>query len=247
MIIDVHAHLWRGKYEDDRQALLKAIEVHGIRKIFISSLGCYIPDEDEIEELNQATAETLVRYPDSFEGYVYVNPRHANAVDVLKRGIEEQGCKGMKLWVATYCDDESVNPLFEECIKYDVPILIHSFYKATDQLPNESLGKHVRNIALRYPESKIIMAHLGADCYDGIPPIADLKNVSVDISGSIYRADDLNYTIRRIGADRILFGTDMGASFNMSYGQILEADCSEEDREKMLSGNTIKLFGLDLK
>ena len=246
MIIDVHAHIWKNKYEADRQDLLKAVEVHNIKKIIISALGCYIPGEDEIRELNSEAEKTLKTYPDIFEGYVYVNPRNADAMDVLRRGIEEQGFIGMKLWVATYCDDRLCYPLYEQCIKYDIPVLIHSFYKAVDQLPYESLGQNVANVAKRYPEAKILMAHLGADCYNGIKPIAPYKNVSVDISGSIYRADDLNYTIRQIGADRILFGTDMGASFNMSYGQILEADCSEADREKMLSGNAIKLFGLKL-
>ncbi|MEA4832567.1 MAG: amidohydrolase family protein [Oscillospiraceae bacterium] len=241
-IIDVHTHLWKGKYEEDIVELRQAMERHSIDRIVISALYSYSPSEAEVDELNAHVTDAVRRYPDQFSGYVYLNPFNANCMDVLKRGVEEDGAVGVKLWVASYCDDPAVNPIFEKCIDYNIPILLHSFIKTVDQLPNETVGTNVHNIALRYPESKIIMAHLGANCYHGVKAIRNDKNVSVDMSGSIYRRDDLDYTVSQVGTDRIVFGTDMTGSYNTNYGQILEADITDSQRADILSGNAEKLF-----
>lgn len=244
MIIDMHAHIWGTKTDLHAAQLVEACELYGIDKIFISPLRTHYSDAEEIEFLSGEVFRICQKYPKNFLGYEYVNPALSNALDVLKRGVEERGMIGMKLWVSTFCDDPRVNPLVEQCIKYDIPILLHSFVKSVRQLEFETTGIHVRNLAVRYPEAKIIMAHLGANCYHGIKAIRDCKNVSVDLCGSIYRRDDLDYTAEQIGTDRILFGTDMPGSFTVNYGQVLEADLTDSQREDILYRNAVKLFNL---
>lgn len=243
MLIDMHAHLWRGRYKENKEEIIKAADVYNISRIHISSLGSQYPDETEITELNQATHDFMKEQPRLIHGYCYINPNHANSRQTLTFGIEEQGMTGMKLWIATYCDDPKVFPLIEKCIDYDIPILVHAFYKSVGQLPHESVGSHFANLAKRYPEAKIIMAHLAANCHMGIKEIKSYPNVYVDISGSIFRRDDLDYTKKHIGADRILFGSDLpGASFLVNLGQTEEADLTEEERQKIYYQNTLNLF-----
>ncbi len=243
MIIDMHAHLWRGKYEENKEEIVRAAEAYEISRIYLSSLGSHYPDEVEIAELNQATYQFMNEQPNLIKGYCYINPTHNNSLDMLKRGIEEYSMSGMKLWVATLCDDPKVFPLVEKCIEYDIPILVHAFYKAVGQLQFESVGSHVSNLASRYPESKIIMAHLAANCHMGIKDIMYNKNVWTDISGSMFRLDDVDYTKKLIGADRILFGSDLpGASYLVNLGQIEEADLTQEEKEKIYYKNAENLF-----
>lgn len=241
-VIDIHVHIWLSRIENDIKELVKASEVYGIDKMLISPLSGYYPDVEELQKLNDHATDAVKRYPDIFDAYVYLNPRHENTVDVLRREIEDKGKVGVKLWVATFCDDPLTYPIYEECIKYDVPILLHSFVKTVGQLEHETRGNHVHNIAQRYPEAKIIMAHLGSNCYHGIRAIRNDKNVWVDPCGSIYRQDDLDYTIRQIGTDRILYGTDMPGSYNTNYGQVLEAEISEDKKDDILYNNAAKLF-----
>ncbi len=73
--------------------------------------------------------------------------------------------RGMKLWVSTFCDDPLVFPLAEQCAAYDIPVLVHAFHKSVGQLPYESVGENVANLAKRYPGVRFIMAHLGANGY----------------------------------------------------------------------------------
>ena len=243
MLFDTHVHLFPGKYEENRKQLLTAAEAFHIDRFYVSSLGTCFPDEDEILELNHETQRFIQDYPNLIRGYCYVNPRLNNSVDTLRKGIEDQSMSGMKLWVSTFCDDPKVFPLVEKCIDYDVPVLIHAFYKAVDQLEFESLGANVAGLAKRYPEAKLIMAHLGANSYTQIKPVRGFKNVSVDISGSLFRRDEIDYVKNQIGAHRILFGTDMpGANFWVNFGQIEEADLTEEEKQEIYYKNAMKLF-----
>lgn len=238
-MIDMHAHIWLGSEERDAAALRAAAVQYGIERILVSALGPHRPDMAQVEALNRAT-ERLCRDP-LFRGYVTVSPEHPNALAVLERGIEA-GMVGMKLWVSCLCDRDCCDRLYDRCARAGLPVLVHTFSKTVGQLPGESTAVQVRAAALRHPDTRFIMAHLGGNCYHGVPLVADLDNVWVDFSGSGSRADDLPYAVERLGAERILFGTDMPGSFVMSWGQLLAAGLSPEDREKISRGNALALF-----
>lgn len=248
MIYDVHAHILYNNYEKEKKELIKMSEVYGIDKYFVSALHAIPnPTEEQADAANKEVFKFKKEEPDLVEAYVYISPEWPNALKMLRHAMEDQGAVGLKIWMSTTCDDPHVNPLVEQMIEYKAPILIHSFHKAVGQLPFETTGEHVANLAKRYPESKLLMAHLGGNAYHGLPPIRDFENVSVDISSSIYRGDELAYSIEMLGEDRILFGTDLvGACFS-NLGQIEDLELSDEARDKIMYKNAQKLFGEVLK
>lgn len=243
MIIDIHAHIWKGNYKKDKAEIIKAIHLYEISKVYISALGSYNPEPAEIFELNHEVYQFMKEQAEMIGGFCYVNPLHENCLSDLKRGIEDYGMSGMKLWISTFCDAPSVFPLVEKCIEYKIPILVHSFIKTVGQLDNESTGLNVSNLARLYPEAKILMAHLGANCYHGIKAIRNFKNVWVDISGTFLRRDDIDYTVNQIGSERILFGTDMPGSFLFNMGCVEEAALTNEEREMIYYKNALNLLG----
>ena len=242
-LIDMHAHLWLKRAEDEKIKLLKTIEKYNIDEMYISVLSGYFPTEEQVSVMNKIIEDFSKENPQTIKGYVYISPEHKNAVDVLKKGIEEQNMIGAKVWVSDKCDSENMNSIAEKLIDYNVPILIHAFKKSISQVANENTSVNVRNLALRYPELKIIMAHVDGNCYHGAQNVRDLKNVWVDVSGTTNRTNEIEYTVENLGEDRVLFGTDLpGCSFAIPYGKVLEADISSEAREKILYKNTQKLF-----
>ena len=247
MIIDVHMHLW-GDHESTKSEILKVCERHDVRKTFISTLLGTLqqPNEEEIRTGNDITYRFMKSAPSLIKGLAYLNPLNDNCADELKRRIEDEGMSGIKIWVATQCDNPHVDIIADLAIKYDIPILIHAFYKKMGFLPGESRGFHVRNLAKRYPELKIIMAHLGSNVYDSIKCIKDCPNVYTDFSGSMYRRDDLDYTISHIGTGRVLFGSDFPGTFENCIGQVLGADISDDQRQDIFYKNAAKLFKLDI-
>ena len=182
-------------------------------------------------------------HPDCISGYVYLSPEHENSLSVLREGIEDYGMIGAKVWVSERCDSPKMNSLAEALIGYGKPLLIHSFKKSQGQVANESTATNIRALALRYPELKIIMAHVDGNCYEGVQCVRDLKNVYVDVSGSTARRGEVEYAVRYLGGDRVLFGSDMtGCSFAIPYGKVLDARVGDEVKEKILYKNALALF-----
>ena len=243
MIIDMHAHVhvWHNRQEQDLRYIRKAAEIYQLDKIIISGLGSYSPDQAEISLLNAAVASICESDP-LFAGYTYVNPLLKGAIDTLQYWMPHPYMVGMKLWVSCWCDDISCDSLYEYCAAEQVPVLIHAFEKAVKQLPGESTAHHVRKAALRHPETTFIMAHLGGNCYTNLPLIADLPNVLVDFSGTIFRADDLPYAVELLGSTRILFGSDMPGAFSASYGQLLACPCAPAEKSQIACENAKRIF-----
>ena len=244
MIIDIHAHLWGHSYKENKIQLLKSAELFGFDRIYISSIMSYDPDEEEIDMLNNLTLGFMKEEPDLIGGFVYLNPKQSNSVEIMNRAIDE-GMQGVKLWVAVLCDDERVNPIAENCMKSDVPMLVHSFHKATGQLESETVSNQVRNLALRYPELRIIMAHMGGNAYHGLRCISDLPNVYPDISGTPIGKGEIDYAVNQVGVDRLLFGTDMPYGGRQCVAQVEDSSLSEKDKEKIYYRNSMKVLGIE--
>lgn len=243
MIYDIHTHLMAEKCQKDKEDLLRAADVYGISKLFVSGLNSLPnPTEEMADEMNREVWTFHREHPELVEGYVYLSPEHPGAVTMFRRAVEDWGFIGLKLWMASFCDAPQVFPLIETAIDYRVPVLIHAFHKAVQQLPFESTAEHVANLAQRYPQAELIMAHLGGNEYHGLPAIRDFPNVWVDMCSSMYGNDTMAYAVEQVGADRILYGTDMPGSYLVNIGQIQELDISAADREKILFRNAHKLF-----
>ena len=243
MIIDIHAHVWgqtQERIELSKQQLLKSAASFGVDRIYISGLCSFFSDEAEIDYLNTEVAKFMAEEPALIGGAVYLNPKNKNVMDVLKRATQEQGFEMIKLWCCTHADDPSVDPIMEYAEENGIPVLFHVFKKSTKQVPNETTGIHMANLARRHPKTKILMAHLGGSSYDGIPTIRDLKNVWCDQSGSIYHGDDMNYALEYLGTERILFGTDN--VYLQNIGQVLGADLTDEQRDMIFYKNAQKLL-----
>lgn len=240
MIIDSHAHIFK---EEDKENLLRSMDICSIDKAIISCLGVVLPSKDEIKEFNKSAYEFSRAHSDRIEFFCHVNPKNDDCADVIERAVEDMGAIGIKLWLACACDDEAVDIAAKKAIKYNLPILIHTFFMQSGNPPYESTAFHVRNLALRYPEAKIIMAHLGGNPYHGIRAVKDLKNVFVDYAGTFYGYSDIDYAIEHLGADRVLFGTDFPiADERFGIGKIESAKLSEADKAKIYSGNILRLI-----
>ena len=244
-MIDIHAHIWGRDIENSKREILSAASRYKVEKVYVSALMNYVSDAAEVDFLNRSVYEFMQENPEQIGGAVYVNPQNANALDVIKKATQEQGFELIKLWCCTFADDPSVDPVMEYACDNGIPVLFHCFKKQGNQVSNETTGIHVRNIALRHPRTKIIMAHFGGNCYDGVPCVQDLKNVWCDQSGTIFHRNELIYAVENLGAERVLFGTDNAFASNIA--QVLSAPLTEEQREYIFTKNAKKILNPDYR
>jgi len=89
------------------------------------------------------------------------------------------------------------------------------------------------------------MAHLSGCGWRGVADIAPFENILIDTCGSQPESGLVEYAVRELGAQRVLFGSDApGRDFASQLGRVLAADISEHDRQAILGGNALKLLQL---
>jgi predicted TIM-barrel fold metal-dependent hydrolase len=255
VIWDVHVHIGRwlprcdGRPGDATGDLIERARLHGIDRLAVSSLGNrgYLahPTVVEVREANDHVQEALAQWPDQLLGYCYVNPRlERTALDEVQRCVVDGPMVGIKLWIACKADDPLVDPVLERAAELGVPVLQHAWYKSVGQLENESTPAQVAAMGRRHPDVTIIMAHLTGAGERGVQDIADVPNVVVDTSGGDPEAGIVEYAVRHLGAERVLFGSDApGRSFGVQLGKVSGASLSSAERELILGGNAERVLG----
>lgn len=244
-MIDAHIHLSGGTLHP---ATLEEGDRLGVQKFVGSSLGRagwqHYPTLDEIQAANDDMFRAVQEHPDRIAAYCYVNPRHGEkALIDFRRRQEDEGFIGLKLWVATLSDDPAVYPFIEQAIAYQAPILIHSWQKTVGQLPYETSAVQVAALAKRYPEARIIMAHFGGAVEQAMNTVAPYRNVNVDTSGTPIGGGEVSIAVQRVGADRVIFGSDLhGACLASNIGKVYGANLSKADTDLVLGGNMEKLL-----
>jgi hypothetical protein len=248
-IIDIHAHpgyslTLDGLREECRQ-LLREADRHGVSQVCLNAIADWSesPAPERVREGNDAVLALMSEHPDRVLGLCYVSPRHQDeALDEIDRCIGA-GMVGIKLWVACKASDVLVDPIARRAAELRVPILQHAWYKVDGQLANESTPADVAVMAARHPETMIVMAHLTGCGERGLADIAPYGNALVDTSGGDPEAGVTELAVRRLGAHRVVFGTDSPIrSYGMTLGKVLGAKLSPAERALILGRNAARLL-----
>lgn len=243
-IFDIHVHLL-GDSPLDGEFLAYA-KSHGMR-FGISCLGPYgemiaQPTIDECRQSNDMVARLCREHRDLAYGFSYVNPVHGEAaVDEIRRCLDI-GMVGIKLWLGCPCNDERVFPIAEEAIRRNIPILQHTWIR-DPMLPGESSPWDVAELAQRYPEVTIIMAHMAYRWRQGVQVVKDLPNVLVDCSGGDTELGQIEHAVEILGAERVLFGSDApGRDILLQLSKVTCSEISEEHKVMILRSNAERLL-----
>lgn len=203
------------------------------------------PTFEQCVQSNNMVLEMMREDPDLAYGFCYVSQAHGEqAVEEIRRCVGA-GMVGVKLWVAVKVNDPRTFPIAEEAIRLGVPVLVHSYLRWEEILADESKPDEIAELARRYPELKLIMAHMALRWREGVDSVADCPNIWVDTSGMDPELGSVEYAVEKLGVERVLYGSDApGRDVLCQIGRVTAADISEADREKILRGNAEKLLGI---
>jgi hypothetical protein len=174
------------------------------------------------DEWNKYVLDAVNKYPDRLVGFIAVDPRRRNAPEIIDRGLRDWSMKGIKIYppAGFYPSDEVCTPLYRKALDYDVPILTHIGPVAGPFFTKCTHPVFIDEVAAKFPELKIIMAHAGNGGWldTVISTLATRPRVYTDISlwGQMFHHYDQAYlvaSLRRlinVAPSRILFGSDWG-------------------------------------
>lgn len=245
MRIDVHAHVWTKESElngDLLERLIDACDRLGIDEAWVSCpITSGMGDPQTVRLYNNSVLEAMRRYPTRVRGYCFVVPGFfRQALEEIDRCLD-RGMIGIKLYHQYFINDPAVFPVIEKAIQERIPALCHAGHvmdaHSRRTQPKLSDGVHFADLARRYPEAMLIMAHLGGggDYEWSLQAIVETANVYADSSGSVIDEGLVEYAVRLLGGERVLFGCD--GTEEGGVGKVLAAEISEEEREAIFWGN----------
>ena len=241
VVIDCHAHLAHhsaSDYLEKDRKLIEAADKLGIDQLCCSILTPRRPATAEgFKECNAWAAEAVKRFPDRLLAYCYVNPTHSKeALAEIRHYAGDCGFMGIKLYNENFCTDEIVAPIVELAVELRVPILHHaghSHYFVESQ-PFISDGGRLAELSARYPEARLICAHVagGGDWEWTIKALRHAPGVFLDTSGSVIDEGMIEMAARVLGPKRLLFGCDM--SMTAGVGKMRGANLAPEDKRQIM-------------
>jgi len=245
MIIDVHLHLFEDHQENER--ILAQCKNAGIDKIctFLSgsrSTGAVADDP------NRFAMELRKRHPNDVIAFARAAGQDGpKAVEELTRVVEDHDFRGLKQSFNVKASDPAIFALVEKTIDLRIPILFHTFMdkeRRPDRLarnPNETSALELVQLARRYPEAVIVMAHYNLGDWEfGLKAVRDTPNIYPSTGGSGLAAGYVEAGVREVGAERIIFGTDNSICGGMA--KIYNAEITDEERRMIFGGNLHKLL-----
>jgi len=244
--IDIHSHLDHGVPGDYSTVTSPAkINCHILRpdilrqKYDAVGIGCAcfstyasVSGSNPIVEENRFLHNFVQETPWAYQ-WVVVHPLHPETFRQAADMLKHHKAIGIKLHPKNHEYDivQHGDKLFS--FAQDLGAVVQMHPAEIPQMPA---------FADKYPNMKLIIAHLGSNTFIDAVEAAKHKNIYVDTSGSASITNHIiEQAVSRIGSDRILFGTDTySAAFQLA--RIAWADIAESDKKNILADNAKALF-----
>ena len=192
--------------------------------------------------------------------FIGVDPNALSPDEVVAeiRAGAGAGARGVKLvppQMRLYADDPLLEPVFATCVELALPVLSQSGVGGT--APPGPRGPYGRpsawdRVLRRFPELRLVLAHLGRGLeHELVELVRAHENVMTDTSlrlGGPHEpwrhaaAAGLVDLLRRVGAERVLFGTNYPLTDPVEYVERFRAlPLTDRERELIGRGNAVRL------
>ncbi len=250
LAVDGHCHM--GPYfnfhvVDDgwAEAMVRSMDALGID---VSMVSPHLAITGDWREGNRQAAAAAAAFPGRIVPLITVSGR-ATPEQVqaeITYWHNETGIKAFKFHAALHGVTtlaEGYTPVYEYCDRHGLAILSHSW---TGEGGNE---KVIATLTSRYPNARFVNAHSssGWEVIESQCALAEkFPHYYLDLTGSLLVWGGVEYMVQRLGADRILYGSDSPfIDPRPSLGRLLCADISDCDKRKILGLNAKRLYRLD--
>ncbi len=209
---------------------------------------------------NEEVAEAARRHPDVLIPFASIDPhRGAVGVAAARRLIGEYGIRGFKFHPSTqrfYPNDRLAYPLYEVISDAGLPALFHTGQTGIGAGTRGGGGirlkysnpMHVDDVAVDFPDLKIVLAHPSFPWQDEALAVALHKPlVYIDLSGwsPKYFPPQLIQYANTLLKHKVLFGTDYPLiTPDRWIADFAKLDIREEVRPLIMKGNACQLLSL---
>lgn len=204
MIVDIHTHFW-SESDVKSESVSDAENAGGVFPRFNITSEMHLEETGAVDKAvvfglrgrgmnisNDTVKAQVDRAPHRLIFFTSVNPSEEGFMDELERTHQELGARGIKLgpiYQGVHPKDVRYRLIYSYAQKHGLPIVIHMATTYVHDFPLEYARPiHMDEIAIDYPNLKIVLAHLGHPWNgEAISIIRRQPNVYADISALYYR------------------------------------------------------------
>jgi predicted TIM-barrel fold metal-dependent hydrolase len=247
MIFDVHCHLGVEQIfggETTEEDVLQMLMENGIDGAIIQPGLTYVSMTAQIEAHNRII-RFIKTHPDrSLFGMASLNPHVEPEIyfKEVSRCVQEHGFVGLKLHpVGHGCDplwQDGVLP-FQVADDLGITLMVHTGLGSPVADPSHLLAR-----AKEFPDLKIVMAHMGVaeKVAEAIQVMRECPNIFGDLSlVSDYLVKSI---VEQVGADRLMFGSDVNPNCAMELAKIRHAVTDSVELDWIFHRTANKVYGV---
>lgn len=244
VIVDCHVHIGKAAYyhvEADAALLLRAADRAGIDRMMVTDFSALVYD---IKAGNEWIRREVSAHLDRFIPYYTVCAgRHGDwVVEDLERYVNDHGFRGLKIYSVPplqVIDDPFMLPLLAKAAELRVPVLAHS------------TGEECLSLCRQVPDLVIFNAHMGCcpqaqgDWHRAVAAAKAHPNIYLDTTSSTFDNGMVEFAVREVGAERVLYGSDMPLLDPiLAVAKITESNLTDREKDLILHGNIERLLGM---
>lgn len=227
----------------DGDGLVETMDRCGIDHCIVSTWsGITHGDEDS----NDITLRAVQKHGGRLLGYGCINPRYPHEMqDEMKRVLLSGAMVGYKPYPPQQqvpLTDIRHKPMLEWADREGAPVLCHGGLSGVGSVTPEQLY-HLGEL---YPNAKFLLGHTGSSwgLAEALVPVARRRrNVYAEITYTSILYGMVEYLVRELGRDRVLFGTDcVMRDAAPQLGWAAWARIPIEDKRMVLGGNVADIL-----
>lgn len=254
-IIDCHCHMgpWYN-YSIPRnpwaEGMIEAFDTCGIGKAICAP---HVGISTDSPQGNRIISEAVASHPERLEGYCTVNPNYPEREQIdememylLSDPVSGRRLKGIKIHPTIHAypaDGPNYAVVWSFAAEHGIPVLTHTWDGARECDPGM-----FADIAKRFRGVQIILGHSGATARgidSSINAARQSDGIYLDLTSSLLLRGMLEKMVSSVGADRVLFGTDIPfLDCRPRIGYVCIARLTDGEKRAILGLNTKRLFRL---
>lgn len=201
-------------------------------------------------------------YDDEIRSILLKESEWLSGITPIDPGFPDESCAKMEKWIRNGpcigikyvggnkrgipCSHSNSDPIIRYAAELNATIYIHTWMKiggtprapGRGNLPGESTPMDVVALARRFPDVRLICGHSGGDWELGVRVVRPQKNVLLEFAGSDPHSGQVDYAVRELGVDRVVWGGHgPSRSYATELGKVLDAGLAPRDRMKVFGGN----------
>jgi predicted TIM-barrel fold metal-dependent hydrolase len=243
-----HLHLVPGETPEERiTALIRFADRMEVERLNLSQgySAQMHPTPEQLREENDRVMRAARLFPDRVFGSVYLSPAFPEfSLQEFDRCVRDGPMVGVgELEADKRCNVPEMDAIVERAVSLQAPILQHTWLKAGGNDPGESTPYDLVELARRHPQASFICAHTGGDWERGIRIIRSTENICAGIAGFDPTSGVVEMAVRELGADRVVYGSDVGGrSFASQLAKVVGAEIPDDAKRLILGGNLRRLL-----